>query len=473
MERETREAVDAVGSGQMSRRAFIRRMSALGISAAGIGSLLAACDPEGSTTPATEAGTSATEAATSTTPSASSGPTADGQVTGDIVLYKGPFSDDEAAQIDGLLAGFKQQQAGVSVTREEFAFEAMAEEFPTKFLSDTPPDVSTIPDLAYGQWVERGAFEDLTPYVTDPSWAEEFAAIPEDVWNIARAADGNIYGIPWWGVVLAMLFVNRDLLKEAGVTDVDSSIEAFEAAVRQVSALGDDTFGFSIRTDQSNPAAFDWASWLHTSGGRLLNDDWTACAVDTPDARQTFQMLSDLISDGASPEPGAYDAQGLQDLFVGGRVGIAHEDNGFVATLREQDPGFEYDVLPVPPGPGGEQATGMWGVGLLTMSSDSQNKPAAWELMKYLASADVVVDYFQQVSLLPNRTDVADRMFADDQYASKVVREILPGSQGWQLHPDLNQILGRAQPVFDTLYRGQTTADQALPEVCTVIDGVI
>lgn len=463
MERDTRAAVDAFAAGRLSRRTFIRRMSALGVSATGIASVLAACSG-GGTQPTSAASPQAT----------SSGGTAGAQVSGDIVLYKGPFSENEAQQIEALLAGFNEQQPGISVTREEFAFEAMAEEFPTKFLSDTPPDVSTVPDLVYGQWVERGAFEDLTPYVADPSWQQEFGAIPEDIWDIARAADGKIYGVPWWGVVLAMLFVNRDLLERAGVTDVNSSVDAFAAAARQVSDLGDDIFGFTIRTDQFNPAAFDWAAWLHTSGGRLLNDDWTACAVDTPGARQTFQTLSELISqDQASPPPGAYDAQGLQDLFVGGRVGIAHDDNGFVATLRDQDPGFEYDVVAVPPGPDGNHATGMWGVGLLTMSSRSQNKAAAWELMKYLTSADVVVEYFQQVSLLPNRTDVADRMFADDPYAAKVVQEILPGSQGWQLHPDLNEMLGRAQPVFDTLYRGQTPSAEALAEVCTVVEGVI
>jgi hypothetical protein len=34
-------------------------------------------------------------------------------------------------------------------------------------------------------------------------------------------------------------------------------------------------------------------------------------------------------------------------------------------------------------------------------------------------------------------------------------------------------MLGRAQPVFDTLYRGQTPSAEALAEVCTVVEGVI
>lgn len=393
-------------------------------------------------------------------------------VEGSLVLYKGPFSPDEEAQIGELISGFQEGFPDVDVEFEQFDWEGMAQQFPTRFMSDDPPDVNAVPDLEYGKWVARGAFEDLTPYIEDPEWAEDFAAIPDEVWDIARGPDGKIYGVPWWGVVLSMLFVNNDLLAEAGVEDFNSSSEAFAEAVRAVDELDEETFGFSIRTDQFNPASFDWAAWLHTSGARLLNDDWSECTANTEEAQQTFDLLSGLIADDqAAPQPGAYDQQGLQDLFLAGRVGIAHDASGFVSTLLEESPDFEFDVAPMPPGVGGAHSTGMWGLGLLTMSSQSEDKDAAWELIKYLTSADVVVDYFTKTALLPNRTDVADRMFEGDPYSAKVVDEILPGAHGWQLHPDLNEMLGRAQPSFDRLYRGDVTAADALEEVCSAVEG--
>ncbi|MGI8680698.1 MAG: ABC transporter substrate-binding protein [Mycobacteriales bacterium] len=239
-----------MATGRLSRRAFIGRLTALGVSATGIASVLAACD--------------------SSEPSRGPTGAADGQPPqGDLILYKGPFSPDDEAQVKQLLTNFTGEFPSVNVTQESFAWEAMAEQFPTRFLSNSPPDVNAVPDLEYAKWVNRRAFEDLTPYVTDPSWEQEFATIPEEIWDIARTADGKIYGIPWWGVVLSMLFVNRDLLDKAGVTDFNSSVDAFAAAVRQVSEISeisDDTFGFAMRTDQFNPAAFDWAAWPHTSG---------------------------------------------------------------------------------------------------------------------------------------------------------------------------------------------------------------
>lgn len=397
---------------------------------------------------------------------------AEAGLQGSLVLYKGPFSPDEEAQVSELIGGFQGDFPDVEVEFEQFDWEGMAQQFPTRFLSDDPPDVIAVPDLEYGKWVARGAFEDLTPYIEDPEWAEDFAAIPDEVWEIARAPDGKIYGVPWWGVVLSMLFVNTDLLEQAGVQDFNSSPEAFADAVQKIAALDDETFGFSIRTDQFNPASFDWAAWLHTAGARLMNDDWSACAANTEGAQETFDLLAGLTSDEqVAPQPGAYDQQGLQDLFIAGRVGIAHDASGFVSTLRDEAPGFEFDVAPMPPGTSGAHATGMWGLGLLTMSSKSQDKDAAWELIKYLTSADVVVDYFTKTALLPNRTDVADRMFQGDPYSAKVVDEILPGAQGWQLHPDLNEMLGRAQPSFDRLYRGDVSAAEALEEVCDAVEG--
>lgn len=455
VKRETDHLVAALTSGQLSRRTFILRLAAVGVSATGIASVLTACDTSQSSSNKTQ------------------GPPS-GEAKGDLILYKGPFSPDEEAQVATILSAFSGKFPAVAVKQEQFAWEAMAEQFPTRFLSDSPPDVNAVPDLEYAKWVERGAFEDLTPYVTDPSWETEFAAIPESIWDIARTADGKIYGIPWWGVVLSMLVVNRDLLERAGVTDFNSSLEAFTTAVQQLSELDDDTFGFAMRTDQFNPAAFDWAAWLHTSGTRLFNEDWTSCAANTPEAQETFQVLSDLLTQpNVAPKPGAYDQQGLQDLFIGGRIGITHAENSFVANLQAEAPKFKYDVAAIPPGASGEQVTGMWGVGLLTMSSKSPNKPAAWELIKYLTSADVIVDYFQQVALLPNRSDLADRMYQEDPYTAKVVSDILPGVRGWQLHPDLNEMLSRSQASFDSLYRGQKSSAATLEEVCAVIEGIL
>ncbi|MBW3560938.1 MAG: sugar ABC transporter substrate-binding protein [Actinobacteria bacterium] len=397
-------------------------------------------------------------------------------VSGDIVLYKGPFSENEEQQVGEVIDGFESQHPDVQVTFEQFDFEAMGQQFPTRFMGDDPPDVSTVPDLEFGKWVDRGAFEDLTPYVTDPAWSEHFEAIPDEVWDMAKGPDGKIYGVPWWGVVLSMLFVNTDLAEQAGVNveDVSGSAESFAEAARKIGALDDETFGFSVRTDQANPASFDWAAWLHTSGARLLNEDWTACAANTPGAQNTLQLVADLIADeGLAPEPGAYDQQGLSELFVNGRVGIAHEASGFVSTITMENPDLQFEVAPIPPGTTGDHSTGMWGVGLLTMSSKSEDKDAAWELISYLSSPDVVVDYFSEVSLLPNRTDVSDRMFEDDPHSKKVVEEILPGAQGWQLHPDLNEMLGRAQPAFDRLYRGQADAAATLEEVCTAVEDVL
>lgn len=444
MEPELGDLVGSLSRGRLSRRAFVVRASALGLSTTAISSLLAAC--------------------------AGDDKSASGDVSGNLVLYKGPFSATEPKQVGELIASFQAAYPKARVKREQFDWEAMDAQFPTRFLSNSPPDVSTVPDLVFGQWAERGVFEDLTPYVTDSSWANEHDAIPDEFWQIATNADGKIYGVPWWGVVLSMLYVNRDLLEQAGVTDVNSSVEAFHEAARKVRALGDKTYGFSIHTTQFNPAAFDWAAWLHASGASLLNDDWTACAANTPAAQESLQLLADMqAKEKLSPAPGAYDQNGLRDLFRSGRVGMHHDDNGFVNALRTDPPAFEFDVAAIPGGP----PTGIWGIGLLAIHAKSENKEAAWALIKHLSSADVVSTYFEQVALLPNRTDLADRMFQNDPYTQKVQREILPEVKGWQLHPKLAEMLGRAQPSFDALYAGDKSAADALAEACKAIDGVL
>ncbi|MCP9488130.1 MAG: sugar ABC transporter substrate-binding protein [Gaiellaceae bacterium MAG52_C11] len=460
MERDTEGIVDSLTAGKLSRRVFVARASALGLSAGAISSILAACggDDEGGGGDTPQSGSGSEPA----------------DLAGSLVLYKGPFSAEEPKQVSALLAAFGDKFPSVEVKREQFDWEAMATQFPTKFLSDSPPDVNTVPEIEFIKWVPRGVFEDLTPYVTDPSWKSEFDAIPTAFWDLAKSPDGKIYGVPWWGVILSMLFLNKDLLAEAGVTDVNSSFAAFHTAAQKVGELDGDAFGFSIRTTQFNPAAFDWAAWLHAAGADLLNEARTACAANTAEAQQAFQMLSDMqAKEKLSPAPGAYDEDGLRGLFQAGRVAIHHGDNGYVHVLTGEPPDFEWDVAAIPRGPADEHPTGMFGIGHLTMSSKSENKDAAWELIKHLGSADVVAQYFEEVALLPGRTDLADRMYKDDPYTQKVLQDILPGVQGWRLHPKINEMLQRSQASFDALYAGDKTAEQALEEVCSVVENTI
>lgn len=457
MQRDIGQLVDAVVEGRLSRRQLIARASALGLSASAMGSLLAACggDDEASST--------------------AGSPASKGELSGDLTLYKGPFSPDETRQVKQLLAPFRDEFPAVGVEVEQFQFEAMATEFPARFLSGSPPDVDTIPQEQLIQWIPRGVFADLTEYVEDPSWKSEFEAIPAAAWDLGRGPDGKIYGVPWWGSILSMLYVNLDLLEQAGVSDVNSSFDAFHAGARAVGDLGGDRFGFTIRANQYNPAAFDWGAWLHAAGAHLLNEDRTACQADTPEARAAFQMLADMQSkEKLSPAPGAYDQEGLRSLFQAGRVGIHHDTNDYLHVLTGSKPDFEYDVAAIPKGPAGDDSpTAMFGIGLLTMSSKSESPDAAWELVKYLSSAEVVTDYFQKVTLLPTRTDVTDRMYEDDPLSQKILEEISPGVEGWRLVPGIDEILQRSQPSFDALYIGDKTAEQALGEVCSVVESVI
>jgi ABC-type glycerol-3-phosphate transport system substrate-binding protein len=148
-----------------------------------------------------------------------------------------------------------------------------------------------------------------------------------------------------------------------------------------------------------------------------------------------------------------------------------HDENTFISILVEDPPSFQFDVAAIPQGPGGNTPNGMWNFGLLSISKESQSKEAAWEFVKHLASAEEEARYFEQVSFSPCRTDLADVMYKDNPYMAKVQTDILPGSKGWQLHPQLNAMLGESQPHFDALYLGQQTAEETLGNVCAVIEG--
>jgi multiple sugar transport system substrate-binding protein len=391
-----------------------------------------------------------------------------------VVLYKGPFSGTESAQIGEIISTYQKKFPQVTVREELFDWQQMDQQLPTKLLSSSPPDVFYAVLDQYGKWAPKGVLEDLTPYVKHPSWKSEYDAVRPDLWNEATLTkDNKIYGVPWGGLPTSLLFVNTDLLQRAGVTDFTSSYDAFRTACQRVSALQSGLYGMSIRQLIYNPAAFDWSAWMYDGGGSFFNQDQTKCALDTPGTEQTLQFLADLQNkDKVTPAPGAYDWNGLRGLWEAGKVAIQHDETTYVSILQKKSPGFKWDVSTLPIGPGGKPVA-HWLYGLLCIPKASQNKVAAWEFIKHAASATEEARYFQEVGFFPCRTDILGSMYTDNPVMTKVGKTVMPAVRDWPVHPKLTQMLTLAQPFFDSAYHGQITGAAALKQVSDGINGLL
>lgn len=446
----TRDIVEAVQAGTLSRRQVVARASALGLSLTGISSLLAAC---GNGDEATTAGTS------------------DGKASGTVRFIKGPHSEEELQLQRKLNADFTKQHPEVNVNFRTYDWAQMDAELNTAFASGNPPEVMYLINSVYPRYAAQGALEDLTPLVKDPSFREQFEAIEPFAWDLITL-DDKIWGIPVLGAVFHV-YVNQELLEKAGAQDWNSSYESMRAAAQKMTQ--GKTYGFAMHTEVGNSALLNWWDWfpyMHNAGAALFNADGTACALDgNADAAEAQQFLIDLHQkDKVTPPIGQFDREGMRALFRAGRIGILHEEAGFAAELRDDPVDFEWEVALVPPGPEGQTAFGDFG--FLSIPKGAENKDAAWEFVKFWSAAPQVKWFAQQVGLMVVQKDTSD-MYTDNEVLNRVQTEFVPKIQGFTSHPKINEILEAMWTPINASYRGELDGQTALAQACDEINNVI
>ena len=138
-------------------------------------------------------------------------------LSGKITMIKGPHSADEAKYEAEIIDDFKKANPNAEVEFTTYDWANMNAQLTAGFASGSPADVQYLVDLVYPAYAERGVLQDMTAWVSDPSWKSEHDAIQPFAWQLAKSSKGT-WGVPVLGAVYN-IFVNLDLLNAAGVAD--------------------------------------------------------------------------------------------------------------------------------------------------------------------------------------------------------------------------------------------------------------
>jgi multiple sugar transport system substrate-binding protein len=357
LERHTTELVDQFMAGAMSRRAFITRLLALGVSASVAGAILANVQrAQGQT---------------------------GSDVSGNIRFLIGPWTADEVANHETIAAAFNQLYPNVTFSFTLFDWGT----------SGATQDASLIEgahDIYYfgeGGYVNRQQqeadnFEDITDRINDPAFAEEKAKYL--YWDRIEAYGPKLIGLPISWHVEDALFVNNQALAEAGYgPEFVESWDSFVDAVGKMTK-GTDTYGAGIGMQIGHFA--EWYQRLRSAGGTFLTPDGSAPNVNLPEVVAATQAVVDLYTQGFAPPIGTYDYNTAPDAFAAGRLATYSSDLTIAAVLGTRDVPFEWSVLPWPPGSADRLSFN--DIGFYAMSSKTPDKDLAWEVLKHWTSAE-------------------------------------------------------------------------------------
>ena len=187
-------------------------------------------------------------------------------------------------------------------------------------------------------------------------------------------ADGNIYMLPYYGNVTIFMY-NKDLIDKYNEGNVPATWNGVLELAQKMKADGVD--GYILRQGAGDPNVTDFLPVLKAFGGWVLNDDFTAVTLNTPEAKAALEFYIDLYKAG-----NLLDKDNMVAAVNNGSAAMAVGWPGWGAT--------NYTVIPTKVSDDSEeQYTSIYGCWFLGMAENSTKKDLALKFLEYAMDPEV------------------------------------------------------------------------------------
>jgi len=233
--------------------------------------------------------------------------------------------------------------------------------------------------------------------------------------------EGNTYMIPVVNFAYPM-YVNMDILNEAGVTEVPKTRSEFLEVAKKVTNPDENVSAFAIPLSTESPSGIqnNFMSWLWASGGSMLKDGQPNL-TDNEDMTATVDFIKQLYDENLMIA-GTYamEEADMVEEFTNGRVAFMIDSLAHLLTIQEGAPDMNIAFMKVPVQDGYTGESGMdvanWGIGI---AENCEYKEEAIQFVEYLMSPEVNAKLAVAANAFPGNVNAepdyadADQLFMD------------------------------------------------------------
>ncbi|CAN5228357.1 sugar ABC transporter substrate-binding protein [soil metagenome] len=371
-----------------------------------------------------------------------------------------------------LLAGFERENPGVRLRVEQLPWSAAHEKLLTAVAGDATPDVAQMGNTWLPEMAALGALEPLQPWL-NMSRAVPAADYFEGIWR-TNSVDGVAVGVPWY-VDTRLLFVRRDLLLKAGVSEMPATWAEWLKACAALQASG-------VKTPLFLPPPPEFEPLLALAlqqDDEVLKDQGTRGNFSGPGFRRALQFYMQLFERGFAPGLAGNTVaniwqeigRGTFAFYISGPWNIGEFKRRLPAELQDA---WATAPLPGPTGLGASVAGGA----SLVMFKRSTVKPLVWKLIEYLSRPAVQQQFYRLTGNLPPRRSTwglpmeGAQTLADDPHARAFFEQLsrvraTPGVPEWERIAQEMQ-LAASRTVFSGV-----SVDETVSKLDARVDGIL
>lgn len=344
------------------------------------------------------------------------------------------YSDNTKGLWEGIISDFEAENPDITVKLEVQSWDNINDVVRTKVQSGDAPDILNIDAFA-------GFAADDLLYPAGDVLSEDTAADFQDTFVENASIDGEQYGLPLIASARA-LFMNKDLMEQAGVTEAPQTWDDLLAASKKISDLGGGVngYGMPLGNEEAQAETSIWAFGNGASWG-----DSEEITVDTPEALEAVTFMKQMIDEGATQDnPGATDRTPLINVFVQGKIGFIEALPPTVGQIEAESPDLNYELAPIPTKDGEPVTLGV-ADHLMAFKNDGDKQESITKFLDYFYSTDVYTDFVTKENFLPVTKSSAEQMDNPDM---QVFLDALPDAK---FYPSTNPAWSATQGAFQTL----------------------
>ncbi len=304
--------------------------------------------------------------------------------TGPVYLrfyYPVGVAGDHARIMERMVREFNSSQDEVFVEAIfSGGYRETMERAQTAFLSGNAPEVAVLDAPATFDLIEMGAITPLDRYIEQEGGDAFISKYLDGFMEISRL-DGTTWSLPFQRST-PLFYYNKDHFRAAGL-DPDSPPRTWDEVGRTASVLSN-YFGGDGRWPVQIPINF----WLLKpmvlqAGGALESDDGRSVAIDTPEMREAFNYMLNLVNRGYMA-PIRQWAPSVSD-FIAGNVSMLYNSTGSLGHI-ERSASFDVGTAFLPTQQ--RQVVIEGGGNFFIFNTDERRQQAAWKFMTWMTNAE-------------------------------------------------------------------------------------
>ena len=329
------------------------------------------------------------------------------------VLYSGSIEEDQIVR--GMIARYEAANPDVAV--QPILASNFEQKFKTMVAAGDAPDLFYLPATTVEPLVDPGLVEPLDGLIAESPapWMDDFYPVVLNAFRYKRPGEGaaKLWGFPKDFTTFGMM-VNLDLFERAGLRVPHDGWTWDEVAddARKITDLrepgNDRLFGVNLNT---------WSEVFgllaRSFGGELYarkpdgSYDFTKPTFTSPGVVAALDYVRRL----RLVDKTAFNSTGIArdggNEFLTGNIGIIGPIGRWIVPTYRASPTLRFDFVPLPHAQGvapvGHTTTYAW-----AMAAASENKPEAFELLKYLCGPEGQTQIAQLGLAVPSLRSVAE-----------------------------------------------------------------